>query len=225
MSKMYDQEFKCKVCRKRYQQVSDLERHFTEKHAANDKRHKCSSCDYSSNKRSDVIRHNSSRHGEAKTRSFTTTEEKRPLTEAGSSGMRSPPKVQRLGSPPKTKNKAEGWPTLQQILGSPTEETALLATNETEANLSLTEVPPTPYVTPVRGQENGENNIQGSDFRKVVAKHPCERCTDKQTNLGFLREKIVTEVFNDGRVNVTVHKFEETSKKSSQTGERNNALT
>ncbi|PIK58186.1 hypothetical protein BSL78_04910 [Apostichopus japonicus] len=130
-------EFKCRDCKRRYSDLSELKRHYAEKHGDGRKLFRCEECDYSSNKKADVVRHKSSRHKSEDTRqvSLGLKEPNEPST----SKPRSPPRVQR-----------PDWPTLQTIVGSPHSATEFQQENHLDEAIEQRDTPPTPVVTPLK---------------------------------------------------------------------------
>lgn len=189
---MYEREFKCNICQKRYALLSDLKGHYKERHSVEEKRHKCALCDYSSDKRSDVTRHQDRKHQEEKP--STSSEGHNKFTTRVERDAPLPPKVRRLNA--SRADNSSGWPILDDILGSPTPNF-----KDTGGKLK-SDLPPTPYVTP----EREDTEETAPDIVHYTNKElPCN---------GFLRERILTKVMADGRVKVTVERYGDIPSKS-----------
>lgn len=194
MSHLYEAEFKCRDCKRRYSDLSELKRHYAEKHGDGRKLFRCEECDYSSNKKADVVRHKSSRHKSEDTRqvSLGLKEPNEPST----SKPRSPPRVQR-----------PDWPTLQTIVGSPHSATEFQQENHLDEAIEQRDTPPTPVVTPLKRSLSQPND--GDQTRKVLKKaiEDANRPMVGNNDERQPKERISTVVLQDGRIYVTVEKF------------------
>lgn len=197
MSSLYDAEYKCKVCKRRYPSLTELKRHYSEKHGNVKKMFKCDVCDYSSERKADVTRHASNRHS-------TTNALAGPSTSAGEATSTVP----HLKSPPRPQRKTDGpgWPMLSELLGTPHSEHGLPRTDDPQQR----DVPPTPQVSPAKRPStvDGEENA----LRVIKRAKEAADLNIAEENLSLrnnnLSERISTVVLPNGQIYVTVDKFE-----------------
>ncbi|KAJ8039173.1 hypothetical protein HOLleu_16807 [Holothuria leucospilota] len=211
MSTLYEAEYRCKVCKRRFSTITDMKRHHTEAHNGGGKLFKCSRCEYSSDKKSDLDRKTSRRHPKG-------SREDRPKTHRPTSSRvtDSPPRPQRLIT--------DGWPSLSDIVGPPSSADDFINRKS----------PPTPNVSPVPERpilslleqpstsgaqqqpvelESQASSLTASDNNPVeVVSSVREEATkgrgpDTSPNTRDLQERLSTVVFLDGRVFVTTEKF------------------
>ena len=201
MATLYDAEYRCKTCKRRFSTILEMKRHYTEVHSCGGKLFKCSRCDYSSDKKSDVDRHTARKHSKSSSQ--------RP---SSSKSDTSPPRPQRLDN---------GWPSLTDIVGSP----------RSADDFSERKSPPTPSAspTPERPTSSLANNSTSGELldNSLTAKRrdsttdtPTEVISsvreeassgrgleDQSGNSGPLQRRLSTVVFPDGRVFVTMENF------------------
>ncbi|XP_071810620.1 uncharacterized protein [Apostichopus japonicus] len=214
MSEQYETEYRCKVCRKLYVNIPDLERHVQDKHRS--KRHKCLHCDYGSNKKIDVERHTQSRHPlrddegrggkRAKSAEDVSSKAKEGAKTGGSSSTsdtsipghsRREKEPAESRSPPRPCRRLQGLPVLDELLGSPV--------TDLDGEVALDRPPPTPRVTPGRPTEASDPTA-----REIVrqARRDANIQEGEEVNTEpSLRERVSTVVLPDGRIFVTIEKF------------------